>query len=56
MTRRKQAMIVLESLDKLAPTNINWNNAEIWLQAIEDGLAAVEKAETPAAGTAGESR
>lgn len=56
MTRRRQAMIILESLDKLAPTNINWNNAESWLRAIEAGLAAAEKGETPAAGTARESK
>lgn len=56
MTIRRQAMIILESIDAKGPVNINWNNAEIWLRAIEDGLAAVAKAETPAAGTAGESR
>lgn len=56
MTRRRQAMIILESLDKSAPVNINWNNAEGWLSAIEAGLAAVEKAETPGAATPRESK
>lgn len=45
MTRREKAELILDVFDERAPTNINWNMADFWLEAIEAGLEAVEKAE-----------
>ena len=45
MTRREKAGIMLDVFDERAPTNINWNMADLWLDAIEAGLIAVEEAE-----------
>jgi len=56
MDKRKVAEIILRELDQNAPVQINWNFEEQWLRAIETGLRKAEETETPAAGTAGESR
>lgn len=45
MTRREKAEMMLDVFDERAPTNINWNMADLWLDAIEAGLKAVEEAE-----------
>ncbi|MDO4328729.1 MAG: hypothetical protein Q4C66_05270 [Lachnospiraceae bacterium] len=45
MNKREQAQIILEVLDRRAPTNINWAMEEHWLKAIEEGLREVEKHE-----------
>lgn len=44
MTKREKAEIILNVLDKKAPTNINWHMEEKWLDAIMEGLTAIEKA------------
>lgn len=57
MKERQEASIMLETFDELAPVCIDWNNEELWIRAITEGLRRVRaaKVETPAAGTAGES-
>ena len=45
MNRRDKAKIMLDSLDISAPTNINWNLEEMWLNALEKALKTVETAE-----------
>ena len=56
MTKREKAEIILRAIEEKGPVQINWNNEERWMHAIMIGLTDIEKAETPAAGTAGESR
>ena len=45
MNRNKKARVILEAIDKYAPTQINWNIAVLWLDAIAHGLIDIEKAE-----------
>lgn len=57
MDKRTAALIMLDIFDQEdAPIIINWNHKEQWLKVIEKGLTELEKAETPAAGTARESK
>lgn len=51
MDKRKAALIVLDEIDNKAPTTINWNFKEQWLNAIMSGLIEVEKIEIPGAAT-----
>lgn len=56
MDKRTAALIMLDVFDRKAPVFIDWCKKDRWLKAIEEGLKEAEKAETPAAGTARESR
>jgi hypothetical protein len=56
MDKRTAALIIMDALDRKAPVFIDWCKKDRWLKAIEEGLKEVEKTETPAAGTVGESR
>lgn len=56
MDKRKTAEIILQAIDDYAPVTVNRNMEKWWLEAIIVGLEEAEKAETPAAGTAGESK
>lgn len=55
MNERQEASIMLETIDEMAPTCVNWNNEDLWIKAIAEGLRRIRdaKAETPAAATAG---
>lgn len=58
MNKRRAAEIILQAIDDHAPVQVDWNMQDLWISAILKGLTMVnfaEKAETPAAGTAGES-
>lgn len=58
MTRLEKAQIILDAIDKHAPTCVDWNLENIWLEAIMHGLSAIRVAElkeTPEAATSGES-
>ena len=45
MNRNKKARVILEAIDKYAPTQINWNMAKLWLNAIARGLNDIAQAE-----------
>lgn len=55
MNERQEASIMLETFDELAPVCIDWNNEDLWIKAITEGMRRIKaaKAETPAAATAG---
>lgn len=42
MTDREKAMVMLETIEKRAPTNINWNMQQQWLDAIIEGFREIE--------------
>lgn len=58
MNERQEASIMLETIDELAPICLDWNNEELWIKAITEGLRRIraEKAETPGAATPRESK
>lgn len=43
MNRKEKAEILLDCIDKYAPTNINWNLEKIWRKALEKGLEKIEE-------------
>lgn len=45
MTKEQKAKIILDEIDKHAPTCINWTLEELWIKAIERGLTAIQEAE-----------
>lgn len=45
MTYEKKAQVILEAIDKLAPTTVNWNFKKQWITAIKAGIKEVEKSE-----------
>lgn len=45
MNRKEKAEILLNYIDKYAPTNINWNLEKIWRKALEKGLEKIEEKE-----------
>lgn len=58
MNERQEAGIMLETIDELAPVCVDWNNEELWIRAIAEGMRRIRaaKAETPGAATPRESR
>lgn len=58
MNERQEAGIMLEVIDELAPVCVDWNNEELWIRAIAEGMRRIRavKAETPGAATPRESR
>lgn len=56
MNKCKAAEISLQTIDHSGPVSVDWNNKEWWIKTIMIGLMKAEKAETPAAGTARESK
>ena len=45
MNRKEKVDILLDCIDKYAPTNINWNLEKIWRKALEKGLEKIEEKE-----------
>ena len=45
MTRLEKAQIILEAIDKHAPTCVDWNLDDLWLEAIMHGLSEIRAAE-----------
>lgn len=45
MTRKEKAQMILDAIDKHAPTCIDWNMAKLWLDAIAHGLIDIARAE-----------
>lgn len=45
MTRIEKAKIMLDVLDLKAPVQINWNNEDRWLSALEEAILTVEEEE-----------
>lgn len=43
MDRKEKVDILLDCIDKYAPTNINWNLEKIWRKALEKGLKKIEE-------------
>lgn len=58
MNERQEAGIMLEAIDELAPVCVDWNNEELWIRAITEGMRRIRaaKVETPGAATPRESR
>lgn len=45
MNRKEKVEILLDCIDKYAPTNINWNMENMWKKALEKGLKIIEEKE-----------
>ena len=43
MNKKEKVDILLDCIDKYAPTNINWNLEKIWRKALEKGLEKIEE-------------
>lgn len=45
MERKEKIDILLDCIDRYAPTNINWNLKSVWEKALEKGLKKIEEKE-----------
>lgn len=43
VTKEEKAKVILNAIDELAPTTINWNLEKQWINAIVAGLKQIEE-------------